>query len=98
MGFLAPHLAGVLDSRREDRARTRLRGVLALDDADLVRAVAGGAEVEAMRFLEDFDADAARARLEDRVISAVCRHAPGYPSSLSALTDSPGHPVLHRRS
>lgn len=90
MGFLAPHLAGVLDSRRRnDCDRTRLRGVLALDDADLVRAVAGGAQADATRFLEDFDASAARERLEDRGISAVCRHAPGYPSSLGALTDSP---------
>ena len=90
VGFLAPHLAGVLDSHRgEDRDRSRLRGVLALDDAELVRAVAGGAEHDALRFLEDFDVEAARERLEDRGISAICRHAPGYPSSLGALTDSP---------
>ena len=90
MGFLAPHLAGVLDShRRDDRDRTRLRGVLALDDLDLIQAVAGRAELDALRFLEDFDADAAREELEDRGISAICRHAPGYPTSLGALSDSP---------
>ena len=90
VGFLAPHLAGVLDShRRDDRDRTRLRGVLALDDSDLIRAVAGRAELDALRFLEDFDSDAAREGLEDREISAICRHAPGYPTSLGALSDSP---------
>ena len=89
MGFLAPHLAGVLDRRREDPARSRLRGVLALDDADLVLAVAGHAAPDAMRFLEDFDAAEARERLDDVGIAAVCRHAPGYPKSLGALTDSP---------
>ena len=89
VGFLAPHLAGVLDRRERDRDRVRLRGLLALDDADLVRAVAGGAAGEATRLLEEFDAHAAVERLEARRIAAVCRHSPSYPRSLSALVDSP---------
>ena len=89
MGFLAPHLAGVLDSRREDQGRTRLRGVLALDDTELIRAVAGEAQAEATRFVERFDDAAAREQLEHREVSAVCRHSPGYPRALGALTDSP---------
>jgi DNA processing protein len=39
--------------------------------------------------VERFDHAAAREQLEQRGISAVCRHAAGYPTALGALTDSP---------
>ena len=89
VGFLAPHLAGVLDKRERDRERVRLRGLLALGDDDLVEAVAGNAAADAMRFVEEFDAHAAAQRLEARRVAAVCRHSQAYPESLSALVDSP---------
>ena len=89
VGFLAPYLAGVLDRRERDRARVRLRGLLALGDADLVHAVAGNRADDALRFLEGFDAHAAAERLEARRVAAVCRHAEAYPGSLSALVDAP---------
>ncbi len=89
LGFLAPHLAGVLERRERDRDRVRLRGLLALPDADLIDAVAGAASGEASRFVEEFDAHAAAQRLEARRVSAVCRHGERFPKQLSALVDSP---------
>jgi len=92
LGFLAPHVAGVLDRREQDRDRVRLRGLLALPDAELIHAVAGSAAAEAVRVLKEFDAHAASERLEARRVGAVCRHSEHFPRSLSALVDSP--PVL----
>lgn len=89
VGRLAPRLAGVLDRGERDRARGRLRGVLALGDDELVQAVAGSDADELLRFLEEFDAHAAGQRLEARRVAAVCRHSCVYPSSLAALVDSP---------
>ena len=57
VGYLAPYLAGILDQRGEDPGRARVRGVLALDDGDLIAAVAGSSADAARRFVADFDPD-----------------------------------------
>ncbi len=89
LGFLAPHVAGVLDRRQRDHDRLRLRGLLALPDAELISAVAGTTAGQAARFVKEFDAHATAQRLEARRVSAVCHHAEGFPASLGALVDSP---------
>jgi DNA processing protein len=83
VGLLAPRIAGALASE------THPRGLLTLDEGDLIRSVAGRGTPEAHRFLERFDASAARARVQAADVWATCRHDPEYPDSLTALHDPP---------
>ena len=84
VGRLASHIAGVMDSPHR-----RVTGLLALHDEKLVEAVAGGQADDALRFLEEFDAEEARAAVERAGVAAVCRHDPGYPTQLDDLEDAP---------
>jgi DNA processing protein len=83
IGLLAPRIAGLLDPRR------RASGLLALDDADLVRAVCGSDDRDARCFLERFDPTRARERLAELGLRATCRHGDGYPAALRDLSDPP---------
>ena len=85
---LAPRIAAILDSPRR-----RARGVLALEDEELIAAVAGPRRAEAHDFLARFDPAARRAELVAAGVGAVCRHADGYPAGLRDLADPP--PVLY---
>jgi DNA processing protein len=81
-------LAGWLDV--EWRQREAPARVLALADADLLDA---SAEASVRRRYDAFDAAGARAAIDDRDLSAVCRCQPGYPERLRDLPDPPA--VLH---
>lgn len=82
---LAPRIAGLLD-----RPRSRLRGLLALEEAELLAAVGGGHAEALARQLDRFDAVAERERLDSAGVEGVCGHSPAYPPLLSDLHDPPG--------
>jgi DNA processing protein len=81
---LAPRIAGLLD-----RPRSRLRGLLALEEAELLAAVGGGQAEELACQLDRFDAAAERERLESAGVEGLCGHSPAYPPLLSDLHDPP---------
>lgn len=84
IGRLAGAIAGLLD-----HPRRRAPGLLALEEDQLIAAVAGDAADEMHAFVDAFDAIAARDRLQGLSLGAVCRHAAGYPQPLLALGDPP---------
>ena len=67
VGLLAPRIAGMIASRGSSPPR----GLLALDDSELIAAVAGGQPEAALRFIEEFDPATARERLAERRTHAV---------------------------
>jgi DNA processing protein len=81
---LAPRIAGLLD-----RPRSRLRGLLALEEPELLAAVGGGQTEELASHLDRFDAGAERERLDSAGVEGVCGHSPAYPPLLSDLHDPP---------
>lgn len=84
LGWLAPRIAGLLDSRSE-----RVSGVLALSDHDLIAATGGEQAAAVRRRLRQFDPVAARASLAVAEVRALCRHQSGYPEQLEPLDDAP---------
>jgi DNA processing protein len=81
---IAPRIAGLLD-----RPRSRLRGLLALEEHELLAAV-GGSKAEALAGeLDRFDGGAERERLDSAGVAAVCGHSRAYPPLLSDLHDPP---------
>lgn len=86
IGHLRGRIAGIL-GRRDVRAG----GLLGLPERALIDTVAPKpADVAAaLRFLESFDARAARAGLAGAGIAAVCGHCAGYPRGLRQLSDPP---------
>ncbi|MFN2617152.1 MAG: DNA-processing protein DprA [Thermoleophilaceae bacterium] len=87
VAFLAPRIAGLLDSPRR-----RTRALLALPDQELVAAVGRPEDPGAEDFLERFEPREARSELEDAAVVAICRHESDYPSGLRELPDAP--PVI----
>ena len=83
IGFLAAPIAGMLESRR------RAPGILALPDEQLVEVVGAAWRERAVAEIERFDADAARAAVEDAGLFAICCHDPAYPPKLGELGDGP---------
>jgi DNA processing protein len=81
---LAPRIAGLLD-----RPRSRVPGLLALDEADLLRAVAGRHAERILGELERLDLGDERERLANNGVSAFCRHSQAYPPLLLELGDPP---------
>jgi len=84
IGHLAPRIAGLLG-----RPKRRAPGLLALSEDDLIAAVAGDGAAPARRFLEEFDPRAARRRIDERELRALCRHEAAYPAALRQLDDPP---------
>jgi DNA processing protein len=84
VGRLAGHIAGALDSPRR-----RPTGLLALPDEKLIEAVAGEQAHDALGFLEEFDAERARAAVECSGSVAVCCHDSSFPIQLADLEDAP---------
>lgn len=84
LGWLAPRIAGLLDSRSE-----RVSRVLALSDHDLIAATGGERTAALRRRLRQFDPVAGRASLAAADVRALCRHQPGYPQQLEPLDDAP---------
>lgn len=84
VAMLAQRIAGLLD-----RPSTRVSGLLALPEPELL-AAAGGERVEYLReALDRRDLDDDRSRLGEAGVAAVCRHSPAYPKSLHELVDAP---------
>jgi DNA processing protein len=84
IGRLAPRIAGLLD-----RPRTRVAGLLALSESDLLEAVAGRHAERILEELESLDLGAERERLPNRRVTAFCRHSQAYPQPLLDLGDPP---------
>ena len=84
LGFLAEQIAS-----RLDRPRDSMRGLLALDEDELIEAVGGRRRPAARAFVEGWSARDFRERISAAGLWAVCRHDQGYPESLLALPDPP---------
>ena len=87
IGLLVPRIASLLEDR-EERCR-RVPEVLALDDRDLIAAVAGSLTTQARRLLRRFDPVGARESVAAAGLFAVCRHDSAYPAALTAQNDAP---------
>jgi DNA processing protein len=74
-------------------ARGRIDQVLALDDDELIEAVAGPLGARIRRELVTCDADEARGRVADHGIEMICRCRRRYPKRLRELPGPPA--VLH---
>jgi DNA processing protein len=85
IAHLAPRIAGLLTRRRG----RRVTGLLALPEDELLAAAAGRRIGEALAFLESFDADSERERLDTSGAVVVCSHARLYPAPLGELDDPP---------
>jgi DNA processing protein len=81
---LAPRIAGLLQRPRERRP-----SVLALGNEQLVDALMGGPDAGMRRWLDSFEADAARAEVDAAGCWVACAHAFAYPSGLRQLVDPP---------
>ena len=77
IAHLAPRIAGLLTQRRG----RRVAGLLALPEDELLAAAAGRRIGEALAFLESFDADAERERLDLPGALAVCCARPRLPGA-----------------
>lgn len=86
--WLLVRLAGHLE-----RVRGRILPVLALDDQELIAAVAGEGAAEVSEQLVRFDPVAALKRNHAAGVDAICRHHHSYPRALRSLEAPPA--VLH---
>jgi DNA processing protein len=101
MGDRADHDAGACDrhlarpwllarlSGHLDRVRARIDDVLALDDGELIDAVAGDGARQLHAALEQFDPAAARAAAERAGLEVICFCDPAYPDGLRGLPGPP---------
>ena len=83
LGMLGPRIADL------GRPSSDMRGLLALTNEDLIKAVCGE---QAERFearLERFEPEAMRSRAEAASLRAVCRHDKAFPDGLENLHDAP---------
>ncbi len=87
LALLAPHI-----QRARQRGR-HLPELLALSEEDLLAGLAGARRGALERELERFDAAAERQRVARAGLTAVCRHAAGYPARVGHAGDAPA--VLH---
>ncbi|MDQ6745989.1 MAG: DNA-processing protein DprA [Actinomycetota bacterium] len=76
-----------------ERVRGRILSLLALEDQELIAAVAGDAAPEVSEQLLSFDPAAATRRNHAAGVSAICRHHHSYPRALLSLEAPPA--VLH---
>jgi DNA processing protein len=84
VALLAGRIAGLLD-----RPTTRVPGLLALPEAELVAAVGGPRGEEVLEAMDGRDLDVDRRAFRQAGVAAVCRHAPEYPPLLKELADAP---------
>jgi DNA processing protein len=91
--WLLGRLAGALD--RADQRPDAVQALLALPEADLVRALLGTGRRAAglLEQLAAFDPEPARVRAAGAELTALCRHDPGYPQPLLDLPAPPA--VVH---
>lgn len=84
-------LGGHIEKSRGDRGAVRT--LLALDDGDLIDAVAGGRRRQVARELARIDPKALVRGWEQAGVTTRCRHHSSYPPGLSRLADAPA--ALH---
>jgi DNA processing protein len=84
VAMLAARIAGLLD-----RPRSRVAGLLALPEHELVAAVAGEGAEQVLDALDGRDLDADREAFAESGVGTVCRHSAAYPPSLVELADAP---------
>jgi DNA processing protein len=82
--MLAGRIAGLLE-----RPSTRVGGVLALPEPELLSAVAGPSAETVLDALDARDLDAERATFGHAGVAAICRHSDRYPAMLKDLADAP---------
>jgi DNA processing protein len=89
------HLVGLLATRiaRTGRGRSALGGLFALGDDELVAGLGARGDRSLHLARERFDVADAHRSLQRVGLTAVCRHAEGYPAPLLDLEDAPA--VLH---
>lgn len=85
--WLLGRLAGHVERLRGDRGA--VRGLLALDDAGLLAAVAGRRRHAVAGELEALDTGALVDSWSRAGATSLCRHSPRYPSRLARLEDPP---------
>ena len=86
--WLLARLAGHIDQHRD-----RIDELLALEDGDLIAALAGKARAAVERERDRFDPATARANATAAAVEQVCRCDERYPASLRQLESPPA--VLH---
>ncbi len=91
--WLVARLAGHIELAW--RGRRPLPALLALDDAPLLAALAGGERGRVEAEYEHFDAAAAVAACAARAVTALCRCDPRYPLRLHELPDPPAVLYVH---
>lgn len=84
VAMLARPIAGLLD-----RPTSRVAGLLALPEAELIAAVAGSRADELFEALDSRKLDADRRVIRESGVMAVCRHGRDYPPLLQELADAP---------
>lgn len=84
---LAPHI------ERARRNHRHIAELLALGDDQLLAALAGARHDELRRSFDAFDPAAARERVGEAGLSAICGHDASYPPCLAQCDDAPA--VLH---
>lgn len=85
--WLLGRLAGWIEHARH--GSSALPEILALRSDRLIKAVAGEQAGAIADEHDRFDADAARAAVDDARLAAVCRHDPAYPPRLLHARDAP---------
>lgn len=88
---LVASLAGHIERAR--RNRRHISELLSLADERLLSALAGDRRGELEHRHRSFDVDAARQRIDDAGLTAICRHDGSYPRQLAQAADAPA--VLH---
>ena len=86
-GFTLELLGPFIEVAR--RRPNRLRDVLALDDGDLLRAVAGQKAASLQATLDQFDPAVASAAASAAGLAAICRHNAAYPKRLLEEATAP---------
>jgi DNA processing protein len=84
VSMLAGRIAGLLE-----RPATRIGGVLALPEPELLSAVAGPSAEAVVDALDGRDLDGERATFGRAGVGAICRHSDRYPAMLEDLADAP---------
>ena len=78
---------------RAGRGRAAYGRLLALPDDELISAMGANSDAKLHVARAAFAPDVARRRCDEAEVSAICRHAAGYPARLLELDDPPA--VLH---
>ena len=88
-GWLIGELAGHIQMAVDDSAGNRAHELLALEDEELARALAGSRAAEFLERAATQDPECLQTTVSEARAWACCRHHPSYPSALAVLGDPP---------